>query len=102
MPPPLPLPLHCCAKQALRCLILHADHNARAVGQISLVDEHERVLANLYVRPDQPVVSYLTPLTGLTAALLSQHGVPLQQVRRWLEMTCFSISQRETLQFTMG
>lgn len=41
-----------------------ADHNARAVAQISLVDEYERVLANLYVKPEQPVVSYLTPLTG--------------------------------------
>ena len=51
------------------------------MGQISLVDEHERVLANLYVRPDQAVVSYLTPLTGLTAALLAQHGMPLHQAR---------------------
>lgn len=49
------------------------------MGQISLVDEHERVLCNFYVRPDQPVVSYLTPLTGLTAQLLAQHGMPLAQ-----------------------
>lgn len=55
------------------------DHNARSVGQISLVDEYERVLCNLYVRPDAPVVSYLTPLTGLTPALLAQHGMPLAQ-----------------------
>ncbi|KAL4445396.1 hypothetical protein ABPG77_011221 [Micractinium sp. CCAP 211/92] len=63
----------------VECVATGTDHNARAVGQISLVDEHERVLANLYVRPDQAVVSYLTPLTGLTAALLAQHGMPLQQ-----------------------
>ena len=57
----------------------HADHNARSVAQISLVDEHERVLCNLYVRPDAPITSYLTPLTGLTPALLAQHGMPLAQ-----------------------
>lgn len=58
---------------------LPADHNSRTVGQISLVDEHERVLCNLFVRPEVPVVSYLTPLTGLTAQLLAQHGMPLAQ-----------------------
>jgi RNA exonuclease 4 len=41
------------------------------------VDEHERVLCNLYVRPEGPVVSYLTPLTGLSRQLLDQHGMPL-------------------------
>ena len=56
-----------------------ADHNSRAVAQIALVDEMERVLCNLYVRPEAPVVSYLTPLTGLTAQLLAQHGMPLAQ-----------------------
>lgn len=30
-------------------------------------DQYERVLLNLYVRPEQPVVSYLTPLTGCAA-----------------------------------
>lgn len=35
---------------------------------------------NAYVKPDKPVVSYLTPLTGLTAEVLERHGVPLAQV----------------------
>ena len=34
---------------------------------------------NLLVKPDKPVASYLTPLTGLNAGLLEQHGVPLEQ-----------------------
>jgi len=54
-------------------------HNARAVGQISLVDEMERVILNLYVLPSQPVVSYLTPLTGLTQETLSSRGIPLKE-----------------------
>ncbi|PNW81053.1 hypothetical protein CHLRE_07g340750v5 [Chlamydomonas reinhardtii] len=55
------------------------DHNARSVAQISVVDEYMRVLLNAYVKPDKPVVSYLTPLTGLTAEVLERHGVPLAQ-----------------------
>jgi len=35
------------------------------------------VLLNVIVAPDRPVVSYLTPLTGLTADLVAAHGVPL-------------------------
>ncbi len=31
---------------------------------VRLQDEFETVLLNIYVKPDQPVTSYLTPLTG--------------------------------------
>jgi hypothetical protein len=34
---------------------------------------------DLYVVPDTPVVSYLTPLTGLTAELLAEKGVSLEE-----------------------
>lgn len=47
--------------------------------QISLVDQYEQVIANLHVKPEKPVVSYLTPLTGLTRDVIERHGVPLQQ-----------------------
>ncbi len=33
----------------------------------------------MYVKPDLPVVSYLTPLTGITAELLRERGIPLAQ-----------------------
>jgi len=59
----------------VECVAIGYQHNARAVGQISLVDELERVLLNLYVQPDQPVVSYLTPLTGLTQETLQNYGI---------------------------
>eukprot|EP00798_Chlamydomonas_sp_ICE-L_P018074 gene18074-24497_t len=55
------------------------DHNARSVAQISLVDGMENVILNLYVKPTVPVVSYLTPLTGLTSEILEQHGMPIEQ-----------------------
>lgn len=47
--------------------------------QIALVDEHERVHLNIYVRPDRPVVSYLTALTGLTGALLEEEGISIEE-----------------------
>lgn len=55
------------------------DHNSRAVAQISLVDEYEQVILNLYVKPPVPVVSYLHALTGLTREVLDQYGMPLEQ-----------------------
>jgi len=55
------------------------DHNSRAVGQISLVDQNEQVLLNLHVKPPVPVVSYLTPLTGLTKEIIDVNGIPLEQ-----------------------
>jgi hypothetical protein len=74
----------------VECVATGTDHNARAVGQISLVvrftiglqlgrgretgatslwgaclqNQFEQVLFNEYVVPDKPIVSYLTPLTG--------------------------------------
>lgn len=62
-------------------------HNSRSVAQISLVDEHSNVLLNLYVKPDLPIVSYLTPLNGITPELLNAHGMPLQQALQILRTT---------------
>ena len=61
----------------VECVAIGKQHNARAVGQIALVDEMERVILNLYVRPEVPVVSYLTPLTGLNRESLEGFGIPL-------------------------
>ena len=88
------------------------DHNSRAVAQISLIDQYERVsdehvllaqpdaprsaaecsaagrrlqvVLNLYVKPSVPVVSYLTALTGLTQATLDMYGRPLEESLRYL------------------
>lgn len=63
----------------VECVATGTDHNARVVAHISLVDQYEQVIANLYVKPEQPVVSYLTALTGVTAAHVQQQGLPLEQ-----------------------
>jgi len=61
----------------VECVATGVQHHDRAVAQIALVDSASKQLLNLYVRPDKPVASYLTPLTGLTAAHLDANGVPL-------------------------
>lgn len=63
----------------VECVATGTGHNDRAVGQIALVDQYERVILNLYVRCPVPVVSYLTPLTGLTAELVESQGISLQE-----------------------
>ncbi|GLC67132.1 hypothetical protein PLESTF_000520800 [Pleodorina starrii] len=63
----------------VECVATGVDHNARSVAQIAVVDEHMNVLLNVYIKQELTVVSYLTPLTGITEALLREHGVPLAQ-----------------------
>lgn len=63
----------------VECVAVGHDHNARAVAQIALVDQYEAVLLNIYVKPEKPVVSHLTAITGLTAEVLEKRGVTLQQ-----------------------
>ena len=68
----------------VECVATGNEHNARAVAQISLIDQMERVILNLYVKPVLPVVSYLTPLTGLSKEMLEQHGMPLETALAYL------------------
>lgn len=50
--------------------VLHSDaqlllgKNEYFVVVAYLQDQYEQIILNLYVRPQQPIVSYLTPLTG--------------------------------------
>lgn len=52
-------------------------HDDRAIAQIGLVDFAGTPIKNIYITPDCPVESYLTPLTGLTKELLEQKGIAL-------------------------
>ena len=68
----------------VECVATGKTHNDRAVAQIGLVDAYGRCVLNVYVKPKKEVVSYLTPLTGLTAALIDERGVPLEEAIRVL------------------
>uniref|UniRef100_A0A061R761 Exonuclease domain-containing protein n=1 Tax=Tetraselmis sp. GSL018 TaxID=582737 RepID=A0A061R761_9CHLO len=70
----------------VECVATGVSHNSRAIGQIALVDQFERLVFSAYVRPEHPVASYLTPLTGLTRELLESQGVPLSQALQYLKL----------------
>ena len=63
----------------VECVASGVQHHDRTIGQIALVDSKAQTVCNLYVKPDGPVASYLTPLTGLTAELLEQQGTTLAE-----------------------
>ena len=49
----------------VECVATGYRHDERSVALVAVVNKHERVLLRKTVKPEKPVVSYLTPLTGL-------------------------------------
>ncbi|KDO34362.1 hypothetical protein SPRG_01498 [Saprolegnia parasitica CBS 223.65] len=54
----------------VECVATGTGHLDRDVARIAIVSENEHTLFDAYVKPAKPVVSYLTQLTGITAAHL--------------------------------
>jgi hypothetical protein len=82
LPPPPPIIISIPPGQPVfsidvECVATATHHNARSIAQVALVDEWSRPVFNVYVKQDQPVVSYIQPLTGLTKEILDQYGLPL-------------------------
>ena len=71
----------CCSACMSLALTCHPGlgHNDRAPAQIAIVDSLLRTRLNIVVKPEAAVVSYLTPLTGLTAEIVGQYGVPMSE-----------------------
>ena len=65
----------------VECVAVGRRHDAKAVASVAVVDQHERVLLKMTVKPDKPVVSYLTPVTSLRPGDLDR-GVPLERAVR--------------------
>jgi len=63
----------------VECVATGTTHNDRSVAQIGLVDAYGRCVLNVYVKPTKAVVSYLTPLTGLTEELIEERGVSMEE-----------------------
>ena len=49
----------------VECVATGYRHDERSVALVAIVDKDERVLLRKTIKPDKPVVSYITPLTGL-------------------------------------
>lgn len=79
-PPPLIInipPNHPIYSIDVECVATGTQHNARSIAQVALVDEWGRPVFNVLIQQEKPVVSYLTPLTGLTKEMLDTYGLPL-------------------------
>uniref|UniRef100_A0A7S2WPU7 C3H1-type domain-containing protein n=1 Tax=Rhizochromulina marina TaxID=1034831 RepID=A0A7S2WPU7_9STRA len=79
----------------VECVATGQQHHERSVAQIGMVDAFGNFVLNVFVRPEKPVVSYLTPLTGVTKEKLDQHGMPekeaLELLRGKLAPNCVII-----------
>ncbi len=51
----------------VECVATGRRHDDRGVCIVAVVDQNEKVLLKKKVKPEKPVVSYLTPLTGVRA-----------------------------------
>ena len=49
----------------VQCVATGVRHDAREVCYVALVDYDENILLEKKIKPDSPIVSYLTPLTGI-------------------------------------
>ena len=63
----------------VECVATGRRHDARAVALVVVVDQDEQELGRFRVKPEQPVASYLTPLTGIRPGELD-NGQPLEEV----------------------
>lgn len=84
IPPPPPLIINIPPGQPVfsidvECVATGVPHNSRSIAQVALVDEYSRPVFNVLIKQDKPVVSYITPLTGLTKEAIDEHGLPLAE-----------------------
>ena len=63
----------------MECVATGVRHDAHSVCSVAVVGEDERILLHKKVKPREPIVSYLTPITGLRAGDLDD-GENLESV----------------------
>ena len=63
----------------VECVATGVRHDASDVCFVAVVDGNERVLLSKKVKPEKPVVSYLTPITGIRREDL-EHAEKLSDV----------------------
>ncbi len=70
----------------VECVATGVQHHARSIAQVALVDEWSRPIFNVFIKQDQPVVSYIHELTGLSAELLDKFGLPLGMLKSLFQL----------------
>jgi len=80
----------------VECVATGTSHNARAVAHVAIVDQRCRVVLNVYVKPKDPVISYLQDLTGLSQEKVDQ-GISLTEctslIKKVLPATAYLVGQ---------
>uniref|UniRef100_A0A7S2AX29 Exonuclease domain-containing protein n=1 Tax=Alexandrium andersonii TaxID=327968 RepID=A0A7S2AX29_9DINO len=83
----------------VECVAVGRTHEltSRAPCSVALVDGRGEVLYSTAMRPDVPIVSYLTPITGMTARDLEagvSFGTAVTEVRRRLPKDAVLVGQK--------
>merc|ERR1719219_2174493 len=59
----------------VECVATGRTHNDRAVAHVALVDEEHNVKLNIYIKPQENVISYLSEITQLHKDTLDSYGL---------------------------
>ena len=72
------LPIFCID---VECAATTEGHNGRSVCAIGMADGYGRPVCKLYVKEtlDKPIISYLTPITGVNREDVLQHGISFDE-----------------------
>merc|ERR1719336_3140411 len=66
----------------VECVATGRTHNDRAVAHVALVDEELNVALNIYIKPDEDVVSYLQIITQLDKETIDKYGFQADEAMR--------------------
>ncbi|CAO3611640.1 unnamed protein product [Cunninghamella blakesleeana] len=56
--------------------------SGRALARVSLVDEDGNILLDEYVRPDEPIIDYLTEYSGITPSIMAETDCSLRRAQK--------------------
>lgn len=66
----------------VECVATGTTHNDRAVAHVALVDENRKVELNIYIKPEDDVVSYLQLITQLDKETIDKYGFQADEAMR--------------------
>ena len=84
----------------VECVATGIRHDAREVCYVSVVDADEKILLSKKVKPEKPVVSYLTPLTGIRKGDLDNGEKSLLKSNPFLVLTWCLLVRGSSLTLT--
>lgn len=71
----------------VECVATGLKHTDRAVAHVALVDEQQKVILNIYIKPTEPVQSYLKLITKLDERTINEFGLNVEDAMRLIQQT---------------